>query len=46
MSVNDSKAENSSICHTILDKINAINEDVITKVGTNLAKVLYHALLV
>lgn len=42
MSVNDSKAENSSICHTILDKINAINEDVITKVQTQLKFINMH----
>ncbi|XP_075971918.1 serine/threonine-protein kinase greatwall isoform X1 [Anticarsia gemmatalis] len=31
MASNDSKVEDGSICHTILDKINSINENVITK---------------
>ncbi|KAL0851225.1 hypothetical protein ABMA28_007069 [Loxostege sticticalis] len=31
MASNDSKLSDSSVCHTILEKINAINENVITK---------------
>lgn len=32
MATNESTVEDKSICHTILDKINSINEKVITKV--------------